>query len=190
MLANASPRKPNEPNCCNCSASESLLVQWRCTARFKSDGSIPCPLSSTDINFVPPDSIRTSIAEAPASREFSTSSFTIDNGRSITSPAAIWLITWSDNGEILRCVVTQESLSRIDLQKHGKFALHNYFCLNLSRSSKDLRRKWDAENFVEQSLMFMRSGDSKNFSCANSVSGHLIRQLNALHADRILLCNL
>jgi len=34
---------------------------------------------------------------APASREFSSSSFTTDAGRSTTSPAAIWLATWSES---------------------------------------------------------------------------------------------
>src|SRR5438270_5658174 len=40
---------------------------------------------------IPPRLIPTSIARAPASMLFSTSSFTTDAGRSTTSPAATWL---------------------------------------------------------------------------------------------------
>jgi hypothetical protein len=40
--------------------------------------------------------------EALASIAFSTSSFSADAGRSTTSPAAIWLISWSGSGWIAR----------------------------------------------------------------------------------------
>ena len=43
----------------------------------------------------PSTSIRTRVA--PASSEFSSSSLTTDAGRSTTSPAAIWLATWSES---------------------------------------------------------------------------------------------
>ena len=53
----------------------------------------------------PPRSSSTSMREAPASREFSTSSLITEAGRSITSPAAIWLMssslrTWMDTGHL------------------------------------------------------------------------------------------
>ncbi len=49
----------------------------------------PVPSSATSINFFPASSIEIEILFAFASREFSSSSFTTDAGRSITSPAAI-----------------------------------------------------------------------------------------------------
>ena len=43
----------------------------------------------------------TSMRRAPASRAFSTSSFSTELGRSTTSPAAIWFATWSGSTRIL-----------------------------------------------------------------------------------------
>jgi len=50
---------------------------------------MPTPSSCTRIFATPPSSIATSTRVAPASSEFSISSFTTLAGRSITSPAAI-----------------------------------------------------------------------------------------------------
>src|SRR2546423_364537 len=54
---------------------------------------MPDPSSLTRMSSRPPSSRKTSIADAPASIEFSTSSFTTDEGRSTPSPAAIWSAT-------------------------------------------------------------------------------------------------
>src|SRR5688500_10025821 len=54
---------------------------------------MPQPSSLTRISFLPPSSRATSMTLAPASMEFSTSSFTTEDGRSTTSPAAIWSAT-------------------------------------------------------------------------------------------------
>jgi len=54
-----------------------------------SSGSIPDPSSLTSIFLFPPDTRFTYICLAPASIEFSISSFTTDAGLSTTSPAAI-----------------------------------------------------------------------------------------------------
>src|SRR4051812_12194877 len=50
---------------------------------------MPSPLSVTRILRRPPSSISTAMRVAPASREFSMSSLTIEAGRSTTSPAAM-----------------------------------------------------------------------------------------------------
>ena len=71
------------------SAVRILLVEWRKKAHLTSSASIPHPLSVTRINEIPPSLISTVTEVAFASIAFSTSSFTIDAGLSITSPAAI-----------------------------------------------------------------------------------------------------
>jgi hypothetical protein len=55
-----------------------------------SSGNIPCPLSAIEMVRQPSDTL-IDISVAPASMEFSTSSLTTEDGRSTTSPAAIWL---------------------------------------------------------------------------------------------------
>jgi len=92
----ASPLKPNEPICVISSTVFILLVEWRSKAKTASSGFIPQPLSITRIRSLPPFSITTIILLAPASIAFSTSSFTTEAGRSITSPAAILLLTSSE----------------------------------------------------------------------------------------------
>src|SRR5262245_16288526 len=54
---------------------------------------MPWPSSLTRISRTPPSSSSTVMRPAPASRAFSTSSFTTDDGRSMTSPAAILAAT-------------------------------------------------------------------------------------------------
>ena len=51
--------------------------------------SMPLPLSLTTMLSTPPRVISTVMAVLPASIAFSTSSFTTEEGRSTTSPAAI-----------------------------------------------------------------------------------------------------
>ncbi|KJV84053.1 hypothetical protein APHCRT_1079 [Anaplasma phagocytophilum str. CRT53-1] len=70
----------------------SLDVAWPINAFSISSHAIPQPSSLTEIKLRPPLSTCTFMALAPASMEFSTSSFTTLAGQSITSPAAILLI--------------------------------------------------------------------------------------------------
>ena len=56
---------------------------------------MPEPSSTTRMTELPPRRIMISMRRAPASSEFSTSSFTTEAGRSMTSPAATWLATSS-----------------------------------------------------------------------------------------------
>ena len=105
--ASASPRKPSVPTRWRSSKLAILLVAWRSKASRASSRPIPEPSSATTIRRFPPASSSTRTSEAPASRAFSTSSFTTDAGRSTTSPAAIWLTRWSERrwmrGMDLRC---------------------------------------------------------------------------------------
>ena len=94
MLANASPRNPKLSIRISSSAFCNLLVAWAASARERSSGPIPWPSSRTRINATPPCSTSISILLADASIAFSSSSLTTEAGRSITSPAAIWLAMW------------------------------------------------------------------------------------------------
>ena len=58
------------------SAERILLVAWLATASGSSSAAMPQPLSATRISSLPPFSSVTSIRVAPASTEFSSSSFT------------------------------------------------------------------------------------------------------------------
>jgi hypothetical protein len=67
---------------------------------------MPLPSSVTTMRATPPASSATSIAPAPASSAFSTSSFTTEAGRSITSPAAI--CPWTIGGRMaIRCIAVR-----------------------------------------------------------------------------------
>ena len=89
ILGSASPRKPMVATWSSCSGESSLLVAWRSKDKDTSSDGMPAPSSATRMNSTPPPRISTVIWEAPASIEFSTSSFTTETGRSTTSPAAI-----------------------------------------------------------------------------------------------------
>ena len=78
-----------------------LLVACSATARTASPAAILWPSSRTRIKDIPPSSMSTSIREAPASKAFSTSSFTALAGRSMTSPAAILCATSAGNRRTL-----------------------------------------------------------------------------------------
>jgi DNA mismatch repair ATPase MutS len=71
--------------------------QTLANAERTSSRSIPQPLSVIRMNEIPPSLISTTTAVAPASMAFSTSSFTTEAGRSITSPAAILSIVIGSN---------------------------------------------------------------------------------------------
>src|SRR6185437_4956774 len=96
MEGRASPRKPSVEIASRSSAVRSLEVAWRSKASKASSRVIPQPSSAMRIRRRPPASTSMRMRQAPASREFSRSSLTTDAGRSTTSPAAIWLATWSD----------------------------------------------------------------------------------------------
>ena len=100
--ARASPRNPRVEMENRSSEWTSLEVAWRVTASSSSADEIPDPSSATSINFFPASSMLIVIERAPASREFSRSSFTTDAGRSMTSPAAI-------------CEATSEESSRMGM---------------------------------------------------------------------------
>src|SRR3982074_2151033 len=93
MAGSASPRKPNVKTPTRSDAFLILDVPCRARASGTSSADMPAPSSLTRTSLRPPSSSVISIAEAPASIEFSTSSFTTEEGRSTTSPAAIWSAT-------------------------------------------------------------------------------------------------
>ena len=98
ILASASPRNPIVLIVERSSRVRNLLVVCGRQAIAASSLLIPQPLSTIRIRVISPFSVVTShrIWSAPASMAFSISSFATEAGRSITSPAAIWLIvTWS-----------------------------------------------------------------------------------------------
>ncbi len=99
----ASPRKPSAR--ISCTSSVSFDVQCRETASGNSFDGMPEPLSVTRSSVLPPPAVTTSIRVAPASMAFSTSSLITLAGRSITSPAAIWLIMVS-----LKCWIVMQRL--------------------------------------------------------------------------------
>src|SRR5690606_19138938 len=85
------------------SSSERILLVACCSsARGNSSWVMPWPSSLTEMRRMPPPSRRISMALAPASIAFSSNSFRTDAGRSITSPAAIWLTSRSGSGIIRR----------------------------------------------------------------------------------------
>ena len=95
MLGSASPRKPSVLIVGISSALLILLVECLSRERRASSLSIPQPLSATLIKSLPPLLTSTATLVAPASIEFSTSSFTTEAGLSMTSPADILFITSS-----------------------------------------------------------------------------------------------
>ena len=75
---------------------------WR-SARARAAGrraSMPAPSSATRMRRMPPSARSTETDCAPASRLFSTSSFSAEAGRSTTSPAAIWFTSSSGSARI------------------------------------------------------------------------------------------
>ncbi len=95
----ASPLKPRVLMEKRSSSLYILLVAYLSRASMASSPFMPMPLSDTRIRDLPPFSISIMMRQACASRAFSTSSLTTENGRSTTSPAAILLERFS--GSIL-----------------------------------------------------------------------------------------
>ena len=106
ILGKASPRKPMVATVARSPAARILLVACRSRLIKASSRSIPHPSSMTRIHCAPPLANSTSIFFAPASMLFSTSSFTMDAGRSTTSPAATWLATSSVSSRIFPMQLT------------------------------------------------------------------------------------
>src|SRR5437016_5549036 len=80
---------------------------------------MPLPSSATSMRRLPPSSRATAIWAAPASMAFSTSSFTADAGRSMTSPAAIRLAVLSSRRTILLAMgfrYFRRAVSRLHVQ--------------------------------------------------------------------------
>ena len=96
ILDKASPRKPKDATVVKSSTERILLVEWRRKASGTSSFGMPHPLSVMRMKEIPPSFISTVTAVEPASMAFSTNSFTMDAGLSITSPAAILsIVIWS-----------------------------------------------------------------------------------------------
>ncbi|CAM3907251.1 hypothetical protein CADE109221_15885 [Castellaniella denitrificans] len=106
MEASASPRNPRVATDSSSARDAILLVAWRCRARGIWSGGMPWPSSATRMRRMPPPSRRISMARAPASRAFSSNSFSTEAGRSMTSPAAIWLIRTSGRAAMVRIMKT------------------------------------------------------------------------------------
>jgi len=98
--ASASPRKPMLATRVRSSNVAILLVACGASASGNSSGAMPTPSSRTRISRMPPCSTSMSMRCAPASRLFSANSFTTEAGRSMTSPAAIWLTSSGESGRI------------------------------------------------------------------------------------------
>src|ERR1700678_2099219 len=73
---------------------------------------MPQPSSITRISLLPPDSVSMRMERAPASKAFSSNSFTTEAGRSTTSPAAILLATDSGSMRIRLMDVLSQSADR------------------------------------------------------------------------------
>ncbi|SIT36112.1 conserved hypothetical protein [Paraburkholderia piptadeniae] len=100
--ASASPRNPSVATASSSASERILLVAWRISASASSPSGMPQPSSVIEMRLTPPSSSRMRSVFAPASSAFSSTSLTTDAGRSTTSPAAIWLISWSGSGWIAR----------------------------------------------------------------------------------------
>ena len=93
----ASPLKPSVERC-NKSVSVSILLVACGRAQFcRSLFVMPEPLSTIRTFSMPPESISTAMPSAPESTALSMSSRTIAFGRSMTSPAAIFLATSAES---------------------------------------------------------------------------------------------
>ncbi|KOF53116.1 hypothetical protein AD428_15785 [Achromobacter sp. DMS1] len=123
MEASASPRNPMEATDSSSASERILLVACRASASGSSPGGMPKPSSVTAMRRMPPPSSRTSMARAPASMAFSRISLSTEAGRSMTSPAAIWLISRSGSARMERRSVMRRTGGRtmwtILASRHG-----------------------------------------------------------------------
>ena len=111
MLASASPRKPLVVMALRSSAWRILLVACRSKLMRASVALMPLPSSVTCIKVRPASFTTSVIWVAPASTLFSNSSFTTLAGRWTTSPAAIWLATWSGNRRMMSDMSVRRSVA-------------------------------------------------------------------------------
>ena len=106
----ASPRKPSERM--SSMSSASLEVQWRATASASSSaGDARAVVGDADQRSARRRRWRSRRAIAPASSAFSTSSLTTLAGRSMTSPAAIWLIIVSESWRMGMAALYTDSMA-------------------------------------------------------------------------------
>ena len=101
MLERASPLNPRVCMLNRSLALLILLVACLKKAVLISSLLMPPPLSVTLIKLVPPSFISMLMAKAPESIAFSTSSLTIEEGLSTTSPAAILSIVFLSSTDII-----------------------------------------------------------------------------------------
>ena len=97
MEARASPLKPKVRMRFRSSGLDILDVACLSKHSRASSGLIPHPLSMTLTSVLPASPMMTLMELAPASTAFSISSFTTEEGRPTTSPAAIILASWAGN---------------------------------------------------------------------------------------------
>ena len=104
MEASASPRNPLV--CSANKSSDCLILDVACRSKAKraSVALMPNPLSTTWINCFPASAMINWILVALASIAFSSNSFTTEAGRWTTSPAAIWLATWSGSKAMISSI--------------------------------------------------------------------------------------
>lgn len=100
MAARASPLNPMVLTCSRSFNEAILLVACLRMASGSCSCGMPMPLSSMVIRRMPPAISLTVISVAPASNALSINSLTTEDGRSTTSPAAIWLMSSSGSSKI------------------------------------------------------------------------------------------
>src|SRR5512136_3389556 len=86
---------------------------------------MPAPLSTIRIISLPPARNSIVMSVAPASRAFSRSSFTIDEGRSMTSPAAIFEATSSGRTVIL-CSTSRQAPLSVNMALAGEVVVQGH----------------------------------------------------------------
>ena len=110
ILGSASPRNPIVCRLKRSAASRIFDVACRSKAMRASVSLMPRPLSMTCSSVLPASRTTICMVSAPASSEFSTSSFRQLAGRCITSPAAIWLATLSGSNRTTSIFVSAEQV--------------------------------------------------------------------------------
>ncbi|MCY1303764.1 hypothetical protein D9M70_534880 [compost metagenome] len=139
--ASASPRKPSVSTDSSSSRDAILLVAWRISATGSSVAGMPQPLSVMTMRRTPPSSSRMPSCVAPASSAFSSSSLTTEAGRSTTSPAAIWLMSWSGSGRIGRGSWVVRRVARRELWLAESGIRRLYVAVH-AESAPPARDKW------------------------------------------------
>ena len=127
ILARASPLNPRDTMLSRSVMPLILLVACLRKAVSASSKEMPQPSSVTRIYDLPPPRISTIMDPAPASIEFSTSSFTADTGLSITSPAAILSATKLSSTFIISVVEFLDDLLQLYKSRNRCHRIYIYF---------------------------------------------------------------